>query len=64
MLVPNQKLQGYKEHVIQFIDFSFVEGVNIIDCIASMKLYVSDIEESNKDTIIGHMGNSVIADLL
>ena len=29
-----------------------------------MKLYVSDIEESYKDTIIGHLGNSGTSDLL
>ena len=29
-----------------------------------MKLYVSDIEESYKDTIIGHMGNSGTEDSL
>ena len=29
-----------------------------------MKLYVSDIEESYKGTIIGHLGNSVTANLL
>ena len=29
-----------------------------------MKLYTSNIEESYKDTIIGHMGNSDTADLL
>ena len=29
-----------------------------------MKLYVSDIEESHKEKIIGYMGNSVTSDLL
>ena len=29
-----------------------------------MNLYVSDIEESYKDTIIGHLGNSGPSDLL
>ena len=29
-----------------------------------MKIYVSNIEESYKDTIIGHLVNSGIADLL
>ena len=29
-----------------------------------MNIYVSDIEESYKDTIIGNTGNSVIEDLL
>ena len=46
-----------------FIEFEFGEGVTIIDWIASMKLYVYDIEESYKDTIIGHMENSGTANL-
>ena len=29
-----------------------------------MKLYISDVEESYKDTIIGHLGNLRIEDLL
>ena len=29
-----------------------------------MKLYVSDIEESFKDTFIGHLGNSGTSDLV
>ena len=57
MLVPNKNPQGYKEHIISFITFSFGEGVTIIDCIANMKLYVSDIGESYKDTIIGNLRN-------
>ena len=40
------------------------EGVTIIDWLASMKLYVSGIEESYKDTIIGYLVNSGTADLL
>ena len=40
-----------------FIVFSFVEGVTIIDWLENMNLYVSDIEESYKDKIIGHLGN-------
>ena len=43
MLVPNKNSQGYKEHVILFIGFAFEEGVTIIDWLANMKLYVSDI---------------------
>ena len=57
MLVPKNNPQGYKENTILFIAFAFGEGVTIIDWIASMKLYVYDIEESYKDTIIGHMEN-------
>ena len=57
MLVPNKNLKGYKEHVILFIAFDFGEGVTIIDWPASVKRYVSNIEESYKDTIIGHLGN-------
>ena len=64
MIVPNNNSQGYKEHVILFIFFAFGEVVIIIDWIASMELYVSDILESYKDTIIGHIGNSVTEDLL
>ena len=40
-----------------FIVFAFVEGVTIIDWLENMNMYVSDIEESYKDTIIGHLGN-------
>ena len=46
MLVPNNNPQGYKEHVTLFIAFAFGEGVDIIDWLANMKLYVFDIEES------------------
>ena len=58
MLFSNHMLQGYKYHVILFIDFSFVEGVTIIYWLSTMKLYVSDIEKSYKNTVIGHLGNS------
>ena len=58
MLVPNNKPQGYKTNIVLFITFAFGEGVTIINWIANMKLYVSDIEESYKYTIIGHLGNS------
>ena len=57
MLVPNNKPQGYKEHVIQSFESNFGEGVTIIDWLANMKLYVDTIEEPYKDTIIGHLGN-------
>ena len=63
MLDPNKNPQGYKEHIISFIDFDFGEGVIIIDWLANMKLYVTDIEESYKYTIIGHLGNSGTSDL-
>ena len=42
----------------------FVQGATIIGCIANMKLYLSDIEESYKDTIIGHLVYSGTEDLL
>ena len=45
MLVPNNKLQRYKEHVISFIVFAFGEGVTIIDWLENKKIYVSNIEE-------------------
>ena len=63
MLIQNKNPQGYKEYVIQFIDFYFGEYVTIIDWIENMKLYVYDTEESYKDTIIGHLGNSGTSDL-
>ena len=44
VLVANNKPQGFKEHVISFIIFDFGVGVTIIDWLANMKLYVSDIE--------------------
>ena len=64
MLLPNNKKQGNKEHVISFIAFAFIEVVTVIDWIKSMKLYLCDIEESYKDTIIVHLGNAGTADLL
>ena len=64
MLVPNNNPQGYKENVIQFNAFTFGGGVNIIYWLEKMKLYVYDIEESYKDTIIGNLENSGTADLL
>ena len=64
MLVPNKNPKGYKERVISSISFSFGEGVIIIDWVSNVKLYLSNIEESYKDTIIGNMGNSGTAYLL
>ena len=64
MLVPNKNPKGHKEHVIFIIDFALGEGITIIDLISNMKLYVSDIEESYKDKIIGHMVNSSTTDSL
>ena len=63
MFVPNKNLPGLK-NVIYFIAFVFGEGVTIVDWIANMKLYVSNIVELNRDTIIGHSVNSGTADLL
>ena len=64
MLLPSNNPQGYKEHVISFIDFNFGEGVTFTDWLAKTKLYVSDIEEYYKDTIFGHLGNSGTSDLI
>ena len=64
MFVTKKKPQGYKEHAIQFIVFYFGEGVIIIGCIANMKFYVSDIQESYKYIIIVHLENSGTEDLL
>ena len=64
MLVPDKNPQVYKEHVIKFISFDFGDGVTIIDWLSNMKLYVSDIEESYKDTTIGNMENSGTSYLL
>ena len=44
--------------------FAFREGDKIIDCLANMKFYVSDIVEYYEDSIIGHLGNSGTAYLL
>ena len=64
MLVPNKNPERYKENFISFIRFSFEECVTIIYWPSNMKLYVSDIEESYKDTIVGNLGNSGASDLL
>ena len=58
MLFADKKPQGHKEYVIQLILFSFVESVIVIYWLADMKLYVSKIGESYKDTIIGNLVNS------
>ena len=52
-------LPGYKERVISFILFSFEEGITIIALQENMKLSMSDIVELYKDTIIGHLVNTV-----
>ena len=57
MLVTKNNSHRYKEHIIPFIAFAFGEGVTIVYLIESIKLYVSDIEESYKDIIIVHLGN-------
>ena len=38
--------------------FDFGGGVAIIYWLANTSIYVSNIEESYEDTIIGHLGNS------
>ena len=58
MLIPNQNPQGDKEPAIYFIAFAFVEFVNIIYWLAKMNIYVSNIDKSYKDTIIGNIVNS------
>ena len=45
MLVPNKNPKGYKEHTILFIVFAFGEGVTIIDWLANINVYISDIQE-------------------
>ena len=57
MLVANKNPQGCKKHIISFLAFDFVEGVTILDWLKNMKIYLYDIEESYKDTIIGILGN-------
>ena len=64
VVVPNKNPKGYKERIISFIVFAFGEGVTIFYWQANMNLYVSDIEESYKDTIISHLVNSGTVDLL
>ena len=64
MLVPNKNPQRYTEYVISFISFAFGEVVTTIYFLANVKLYVSNIEESYKERIIGNLVNSVTADSL
>ena len=64
LLVPNKKPQWYKDQSIFSISFSFGKGVTIIGWLENMKLYVSYIEESYKDIVIGHLGNSGTSGLL
>ena len=45
MLVPNNNQEVYKEHFNLFTYFTFGDGVNIIDWLENMKLYVSNIEK-------------------
>ena len=63
MLAPKKNPQGYKDHVISFIAFDFGEVVTIIDWISNTKIYVYSIEETYKDTTIGHLGISGASDL-
>ena len=57
MFAQNDNPQVYKEHVISFIDFDFGESVTIMQWLENMNLYGYDIQESYKETIIGHTGN-------
>ena len=63
MLVPNNNPKGYKQDGIFLLPFTFGSCVTIIDCIENIKIYVSDIEESYKDKIIGHLIYSGTEDL-
>ena len=55
--VPNNNPRKYKEHFILFNAFAFGEVVTIIYWLSNMNIYVSDLEELYKDTIIGHLEN-------
>ena len=44
MLVQNNNPQGYKEHYILFIAFTFGEDVTVIDWLVNMKLHVFHID--------------------
>ena len=46
------------------MSFAFGEGAGTIYWISNMNLYVYNIQESYKDTIIGHPVNSGAVDLL
>ena len=50
-------------YVILKFSFDFGEGVTITDCLGKRKIYVSEIVESYKDTIIGFLGNTGTTDL-
>ena len=45
MLVINKNPQGYKEQVIPFIAFAFLEVVTVNYWLSNVNLYVSNIEE-------------------
>ena len=45
MFSPCNNTPRYKEHVIYFIAFEFVEGVTIIDWVSDMKTYVPEMME-------------------
>ena len=57
MLVPNNNSPEYKGSFIYFITYYFEEYAIIIYWIASMNLYLFDIVESYKYTIIRNLGN-------
>ena len=62
MIFSNKNPPVYKEHVIYFIAFSFETGVTIIDFMANMRIYVSEIVESYKDKTFGHFENAGTAE--
>ena len=64
MLVPNKNTIRYKEHETYFIAFDFRDVITIIYWPENMKFYVYDIVESYKESIIFHLGNPAIVDLL
>ena len=51
MLVTCKNTPEYKEYVINFTKFYFGEGVTIIDWLANMKPYVSEIVKSYEGKI-------------
>ena len=57
MLATNINPQEYTEYVISFIAFAVGECVTIIYWPANMKIYVFNIEELYKYTIIGNIAN-------
>ena len=64
MYVLNSNPPRYKEYFIYLIVFAFGKCVTIIDWLSNMKLYVYNILESYRDTIIDNMGNSDIENFL